>query len=98
MVNFSPLTAEIGSGVWSTLANFNGFRVIDFVTAATSLVVAGQPNFARCSAVSCAGIGLLYVHVWSLLLPNVTRIRQGGHHVWHRPTFWFTLCLVSLFR
>jgi len=28
MVNFGPLTAEIGSGVWGTLANFNGFRVL----------------------------------------------------------------------
>jgi len=24
MVNFGPLTAEIGSGVWGTPANFNG--------------------------------------------------------------------------
>jgi len=28
MVNFGLLTAEIGSGVWGTLANFNGFRVL----------------------------------------------------------------------
>jgi len=28
MVNFSPLTAEIGLGVWGTPANFNGFRVL----------------------------------------------------------------------
>ena len=28
MVNFDPLTAEIGSGVWGTPANFNGFRVL----------------------------------------------------------------------
>jgi len=27
-VNFSPLTAEICSGVWGTPANFNGFRVL----------------------------------------------------------------------
>jgi len=33
MANFGPLTAEIGSGVWGTPANFNGFRA--FVTAAT---------------------------------------------------------------
>ena len=26
MVNFGPLMAEIGSGVWGTPANFNGFR------------------------------------------------------------------------
>ena len=28
MVNFGLLTAEIGSGVWGTPANFNGFRVL----------------------------------------------------------------------
>jgi len=28
MVNFGPLTAVIGSGVWGTQANFNGFRVL----------------------------------------------------------------------
>jgi len=27
MVNFGPLMAEIGSGVWGTPANFNMFRV-----------------------------------------------------------------------
>jgi len=28
MANVGPLTAEIGSGVWGTPANFNGFRVL----------------------------------------------------------------------
>jgi len=28
MANFSPLAAEIDSGVWGTPANFNGFRVL----------------------------------------------------------------------
>ena len=28
MANFGPLTAEIGSGVWGTPANFNGIRVL----------------------------------------------------------------------
>jgi len=28
MVNFGPLTAEIGSGVWDTPAHFNQFRVL----------------------------------------------------------------------
>jgi len=28
VVNFSPLTAEIGSLVWGTPANFNGYRVL----------------------------------------------------------------------
>jgi len=28
MANIGPLTAEIGSGVWGTPANFSGFRVL----------------------------------------------------------------------
>jgi len=28
MVNFGPLTAEIGSGVWDTPINFHGFCVL----------------------------------------------------------------------
>jgi len=28
MVNFGPLTADIGSGVWGTPTNFNWFRVL----------------------------------------------------------------------
>jgi len=28
MVNFGTLAAEIGSGVWGTPANFNGFRAL----------------------------------------------------------------------
>ena len=28
MVNFGPLTAEIDPVVWSTPANFNGFRIL----------------------------------------------------------------------
>jgi len=61
MANFGPLTAEIVSLVWGTPANFDGFRVIGFVTAATSLT-GGQPYFARCLAVSRAAT--LYIHFW----------------------------------
>ena len=28
MANFGPVTADIGSGVWGTPENFNGFRVL----------------------------------------------------------------------
>jgi len=28
IVNYGPLAAEIGSGVWGTPANFNGLRVL----------------------------------------------------------------------
>jgi len=44
IVNFGPLTAEIGSGVWSTLANFNGFRVLAALLHGI-LVVARLPDF-----------------------------------------------------
>jgi len=37
------------------------------ITAATSLTW-GQPNFARCLAVSCAAT--LYIHFWGILPPN----------------------------
>ena len=43
MVNFGPLTAEIGSGVWGTPENFNGFRV-GSLTARHS-TSGHQPNF-----------------------------------------------------
>jgi len=132
MVNFGPLTAEI---CWQVLGHPHKFQRVSwigFVTALT-LLNGGQPNFARCLAISCAGI--LYIHFWGLLpltefcqlqnslcfqvlhsailavllhgtravgvsqsLWRCTRnaelsqrrhiyIRQGGHHVGHRPTF-----------
>jgi len=55
MVNFGPLTAEIGWRVWGTPANFNGFSRLGFVIAPTSFN-GGKPNFAQCLAVSWAGI------------------------------------------
>jgi len=42
MVNFGPLTAEIGSGVWGTPTNFNGFRVLAALLHATLVVIVSQ--------------------------------------------------------
>ena len=42
MVNFGPLTAEIGSGVWGTPANFNGFRVLAALLPGTLVVGVSQ--------------------------------------------------------
>jgi len=42
MVNFGPLTAEIGSGVWGTPANFNGFLVLAALLHDTLVVGVGQ--------------------------------------------------------
>jgi len=67
VVNFGPLTVEICWQVWGTPANFNGFRVLPFVTAATSLT-GDQPNFAQCFAVLWSV--KLYIHFRGLLPPD----------------------------
>jgi len=46
MVNFGPLMAEIGSGVWGTPANFNGFRVLAVLLHGT--LVVGVSQTLRC--------------------------------------------------
>jgi len=45
-VNFGWLAAEIGSGVWGTPANFNGFRVLACSVNARHSSSGRQPNFA----------------------------------------------------
>jgi len=42
MANFGPLTAEIGSGVWETPANFNGFRILAALLHGTLVVGVSQ--------------------------------------------------------
>jgi len=42
MVNFGPLTAEIGPVVWGTHANFNGFRVLAALLHGIRAVCASQ--------------------------------------------------------
>jgi len=42
MVNFNPLAAEIGSVVWGTPANFNGFRVLAALLHGTLVVDVSQ--------------------------------------------------------
>jgi len=42
MVNFGPLTAEIGPVVWGTPANFNRFRVLAALLHGTPVVVVIQ--------------------------------------------------------
>jgi len=42
MVNFGPLMAEIGSGVWGTPANFNGFSVFAALLHGTLAVGVSQ--------------------------------------------------------
>jgi len=66
MVNFGPLTAEIGWRVWGTPSKFQRVSRLGCVTAATSLT-GGQPNLARCLAVSWACA--LYIHRVSKSVP-----------------------------
>ena len=42
MVNFAPLVAEIGPVVWSTSANFNGFRILAALLHGTPAVGVSQ--------------------------------------------------------
>jgi len=42
MMNFGPLTAEIGSGVWGTPANFNGFCVLAALLRGSEVVSVSQ--------------------------------------------------------
>jgi len=50
MVNFGPLAAEIGSGVWGTPANFNGFRGLAALLHATLVVASAK----LCGIEQCA--------------------------------------------
>jgi len=69
MVNFGPLAAEIGWQVWSTPTNFNRFRVLASLLHRRRSTEVNQ-NFARCLAVSWAGILYKLIHVRGLLPPN----------------------------
>jgi len=42
MMNFGPLTAEIGSAVWGTPANFNGFRILAALLPGSQVVSVSQ--------------------------------------------------------
>ena len=79
MVNFGPLTGEIGSGVWGTPTNFNGFCILAaYCTASSS---GRQPNFAAlnrgrhlCSAGRPSGWALAHILVW--LIFKISKIRN----------------------
>jgi len=66
-VNFGPLAAEIGWRVWGHPCKFQRVSRLGFVTAPMSLN-RGQPNFARCLAVSWAAT--VCIHFGGLLTPD----------------------------
>jgi len=78
MVNISPLGAEICWRVWGTPAKFQRVSRLASVTAATSLT-GGQPNFARCLAVTWAGG--LYIHFRLPLPRNGILPCWFGHYI-----------------
>jgi len=57
VVNFGPLTDEIGSGVWSTPANFNGFRVLAALLHGSQVVSVSQtlPCWTEGATYVCQG-------------------------------------------
>jgi len=84
MVNFDPLTADIGSRVWG---KFQGVSRLGFLTAAMSLS-GGQTNFAQCLAVSYAGT--LYIHFGGLLLLTKFCPVQSSLYVHVQPSLAFS--------
>ena len=80
MVNFSPLTAEIGSGVWGTPAKFNGFRVLAALLHATLVVGVSQSLQHRTKGATYIRQGGHHVGHWST----------------YSSSFFFLLCFSSL--
>ena len=74
MVNFGPLTTDIGLPVWGTPAKFQRVSRLAFVTAATSLS-GGQLNFARCLTVSYALLYYIYIFGGSCPWRNFARCK-----------------------
>jgi len=80
IANLGPLAAEIGSVIWGTAANFNGFRVLLSLLQRRRSTEANQTLH----------------DVWpSPMLVQSVYIWQGGHHVGHRPTFYSTISFTA---
>ena len=87
MANFGPLTAEIGSGVWGTPANFNGFRVLAALPQrrhfmSTSCVLLYWQRY--CTAVQQRALAKLRGVVQGMELRNFRR----GHHL-YSAAMWY---------
>ena len=82
MVKFGPLTAEIGSGVWGTPTNFNGFCVLAALLDDTLVVGVSQTaalNRGRylCSAGRPSGWALAHILVELFLLALTVETLQS---------------------
>ena len=94
MVNFGPLAAEIGSRVWGTPANFDGFRVLAALLTPNIHTYIHTRNPSKLVGVPQTG---------SWRQPNFAALNTGRHlYSAGRPSGWasahilvFVLCLVA---
>jgi len=68
MVNLCPLTAEIGSGVWGTPANFNGFCVSAALLHGSQVVSVSQSLRHRTEGATYVQQSDHHVWHWPLIL------------------------------
>jgi len=64
MVNFGPLVAEVGLPVWSTPANFIGFRVLAALLHGSQVVGISQSLRRRTEVVTYVRYGDHHVGHW----------------------------------
>jgi len=102
MVNFGPLAAETGSGVWGTPTNFNGFRVFQrYCTvlqqwASAKLCSVEQrapPIFGRTTIT--LGIGSHSIFQLSHTLITAALCNTAGHYI--LPCGFFFLSSIFFF-
>jgi len=93
MVNLGPLTAEIGSGVWGTLANFNGFRVLAALLHGTLVLGVSETLRRRTGGATYIRLGGHHLGHWpTFWLANV-KSRSRWLYAVARPS---VVCLSSV--
>jgi len=94
MVNYGPLAAEIGSLVWGTPTNFNGFRVLAALLHGALASSERQPNLAALNrgrhlystgrpsrwALACSYLRFLLL----LALLVMAACRRCGHYIYRQ--------------
>jgi len=88
MANFGPLTAEIGSGVWDTPANFNGFRVFASLLQPRRSPEANQTLH---ESLTVSWAATLYIFGGSCPLPEFCQLQNSL-----RPSLVFLYILAAL--
>jgi len=68
MVNFGPLTAEIGSGVWGIPTNLNGFRILAALLHGNLVVGVSQTLRRWTEGATCIRQGGHHVGHWPTFL------------------------------